>query len=532
MSASYPDSIFTDGPGGLKRLPDGSLVDRDRYFSRYSRGPVAPTDREHDLRTEAERDRGRLAYSSVLRRLAGVTQVVSPDLTAARMHTRESHTHKVALVARELAQHVIRLAEAGHEGAVEVIRASGGLDIAACEAAGLAHDLGHAPFGHAGERTLHREMIKPNGSSGRRLSDGFEGNPQSFRIVTRLAGGKGNERLAMGLTNVTLCAILKYPWLREDAPMEEPSSSGATEGPRTDDDQRPLKFGAYVSDEDAFKLARQGVMGEGWEGNRRQSLEAAIMDLADDIAYAAHDLEDFVTAEMIDMHDVKHELLDIVETFRDQKEIPEASGIATARNPFLLAASKIRSRRRFDRAMYYRAAAEVLDLTTRVLERSPNDETLPAVLRSALNERIGLYFANLEVDTNVEADEPFVRLTAEHWHEIQVLKTIPRHWLISSPRMGVIQQAQKGTIRSLVNSLIEWVSEPDVDTAALPEGLRQTMRAAGVDLSKPIGSPLSPSHFRAIADYVCGMSDSEALLRAGWFAGREIPGMAMVVESA
>lgn len=127
---------------GLEYLADGSLVAPDRRMSRYERGVQSRPSEDKDLRTEAERDRGRIAYSPFLRRLAGVTQVTSPDLSSTRMHSRASHTHKVATIAREIAENIVRRASVD-SGVADVIRTAGGLDVTACEAAGLAHDLGH-----------------------------------------------------------------------------------------------------------------------------------------------------------------------------------------------------------------------------------------------------------------------------------------------------------------------------------------------------------------------------------------------------
>lgn len=532
----------TEGPGGLHVLADGSLVRPGEYDNRYSRNGVAPVVREGDLRTETERDRGRIGYSSYLRRLAGVTQVVSPELTAARMHSRESHTHKVAMVARELAEHVVRKSHHDVELA-QLIYQIGGLDISACEAAGLAHDLGHAPFGHAGEVELHRLLRG-------RADDGFEGNPQSFRIVTKLDGGNDIGRQAMDLTNVTLAALLKYPWKRVDADLppsgsgedtadsdsglpdgEENAASGtqATPGPvKVDDKKKPKKFGSYESDYAHFRNAREGVVGEGWETNRKQSIEASIMDLADDIAYAIHDLEDFISAGMIDLHEVQSALADANTGLGNEAEPFKHS---EGKDPFTLATRKLRETYEglFHDAEYRAALTGVSLLIGGLLVRTP-ETGFSSVLKQKLSDRINAYFKTIEINAaEPYRDAPYVRLSVQSWHEIQVLKVITRHYLISSPRMGIIQRAQTRAIRALVKGTIAWMKSAD-STDTLPEGLRTTLKAAGVKLGEPLGK-LDSRHYRAIGDYVCGMSDSEALLRSNWVTGREIPGMTMVVEA-
>ena len=197
----------------LVELADGSWCREDQYDKRYSRISGPPKNRrEFDRRTETEADRGRASYSSFLRRLAGVTQVTSPSLLSPRLHTRESHSHKVSLVAREIAEGIAREIKKDPTGATAgAVAALGGIDVTACETAGLCHDFGHPPFGHGGEVALNRLLRADN------VRDGFEGNPQSFRIVTVLdrqrAFGAERANLGQDLTMVTLAAILKYPRL-------------------------------------------------------------------------------------------------------------------------------------------------------------------------------------------------------------------------------------------------------------------------------------------------------------------------------
>ena len=156
------------------------------------------------------------------------------------------------------------------------MNAWGGLDPDVVEAASLAHDLGHPPFGHDGEEVISELLDSCD-------RDGFEGNAQSFRIVTRLATHTDNtaaptDEVGLNLTRATLNAILKYPWLRS-----EPGK------PRD-------KWGAYGADRTRFEWARSG-----WSDGLC-SLESRLMDWADDVTYAVHDLEDFYRAGLIPLH--------------------------------------------------------------------------------------------------------------------------------------------------------------------------------------------------------------------------------------
>src|SRR4051812_15854667 len=194
-------------------------------------------------RTPFERDRARLVHSAALRRLAAKTQVVGPQ-TDDFVRNRLTHTLEVAQVARDLGRTL-------------------GCDPDIVETAALAHDLGHPPFGHNGERALD-EISRSCG--------GFEGNAQTLRLLTRLEAktlDAAGRSVGLNLTRATLDASTKYPWIRAQAPTS-PSTGSNSGGGR--------KFGVYDDDVEVFGWIRAGV-----EGTRR-CVEAQVMDLADDVA--------------------------------------------------------------------------------------------------------------------------------------------------------------------------------------------------------------------------------------------------------
>jgi dGTPase len=220
-----------------------------------------------DGRTEPRRDRDRLLYSPYLRRLSGITQIISPH-GYHPTHNRLTHTLEVAQISRSIAERLLTDAERD----TETIELFGGLDPDIVEAAALAHDVGHPPFGHIAERELDNLLLDKGQGS-----DGYEGNAQTFRILSKL-DVRFDDIAGLDLTRATLSAVSKYPWFREE--------SGT----------RHRKWGAYSSETDEFQWSRAHLTGD---RKNVKTLEAEIMDWSDDIAYAVHDLEDFYRAGLV-----------------------------------------------------------------------------------------------------------------------------------------------------------------------------------------------------------------------------------------
>jgi len=399
------------------------------------------------------------------------------------------------MISREIAEALLRRSESEPvlKGAID---RAGGLDVAACEAAGLAHDLGHPPFGHAGETELNRLLRK------RGVAEGFEGNAQSFRIVCAL-DWHVYER-GLDLTNVVLAAILKYPWLRPED--DDPS-----------DDSEQRKFGAYLSEESHLRRARKAILplvdDDALLKNGQlppQSLEASIMDLADDIAYSIHDLEDFCSQGFIDLSAAVDSLGQYIANPNDPK------------NTFAVSAQKMAkfNPEQFDFAEHVKAAGRIQVLLDNINPPEWSQSARDQQLRGDLSAKIGEFFSSICIAGESEA--PTVSLASPQWHDMQVMKRVTKQFLVGTSRMAQIQHAQRQTIERLFIGLEQWVLTAREDES-LPETLQEFMGIQKVGF--PVGS-LDPGHYRAIVDYICTMSDSEAFLRAQWISGTEIPGMA------
>lgn len=502
---------------GLLIAPDGSLAHKDHVEARYRRrGSVesTPADFIVDKRTETERDRGRLSYSAQLRRLAGVTQVVSPDLQTSQLHSRASHTHKVALIAREIAEKLARTALTD-KTLQKVIKGHGGLDIAACEAAGLAHDLGHPPFGHVGEHILEDQLRNQYG-----VWEGFEGNAQSFRIVTTLAHQKaGVENVGLALTSVTLAAILKYPYHR--------NLRCTAELPHGESHQ---KFGAYRSESQLLTDVRSDVLPQNTDLQYlkgathikpAQTLEASIMDLADDIAYSVHDLEDFCARGAIDVSFVHSELRFALQPTAANPQPGET-------NVFTDAADDLKNNYpAFFDAITYRNALTSVETTFGLIAEArtiPSRARFEETLRDILSEVVNEFFNAIRWDGMVE--KPPVFLDNFAWHKMQVLKRVTKQYLVNTPAVGQLQRAQTIAMRGLLTGLVGWLQEAP-STSVLPEKLQDILAASDLGVAREEAEErLQEAHYRAIADYICTMSDSEGFEIAQWLSGSRVPSIA------
>jgi dGTPase len=406
-----------------------------------------PEDRE-DGRSPAQIDRDRIQYSTAFARLAEVTQVVAAERGHV-FHNRLTHSIKVGQLARRIAEKLLR--EQPQEAA-----ALGGLDPDVAEAAGLAHDLGHPPFGHVAEETLHR-LVRDKG----RLSDGFEGNAQSFRIVAKLAvsdampatGAKTIEGL--NLTRATLNGILKYPWLHNK------------------NSKKKNKWGAYQSERELFAWVRAQPF-----AGLAKSIEAELMDWADDITFAIHDLVDFFCAGQIPL-----------ERLGDEGGTAEREAFFTEvldRNP------ELRDRR-----------ASFEDAFTTIGELFVVDQRYVGTAQQRRHMwQLSTFLISRFVDAirlqTGQASSP-VRIDQYARDEIRVLKELTWHYVIVHHELATGQHGQQQIIETLFTTLLDaahgkhhWKLFP----AAIQERLDENSSSEAI--------------VRTVTDYIASMTEKEA----------------------
>lgn len=482
-----------------------------------------------DPRSPFHRDRDRIFYSAEFARLQGVTQVTTTDSIA--VHNRYTHSHKVEGAARSIVLH-LRQQNDGIDVDEDVVMA-----------AALAHDIGHAPFGHTGEVALHavvtcdkhrRHDSRSRTKKARRdpddgstepvcdckLMDGFEGNAQSLRIAAILAVKSTGDlddgpSLGMDLTRRVLAATAKYPWTR-----------GANI-------QKLKKWGAYDCDASVLEWVQGAVDGEA------ASLEAQVMDRADDIAYAVHDLEDFYKSGAIPLWEVDVDpkflsgFFDYVrESFEEESPLHRLEEEFKRYKQTQSATSDQPDQRRTGPKIPKDDFPLLSELESFVGQfpkaRYVDDAKGRARFAAFRSSLIQLFVEDLTIENGEELR--FRTETSDLF--IEFVKQLSWYYVIENPELSVIQAGQTAIIETCFTYFYGkarglWVAEDGAalkprphDVRSFPSRFLDYVKIGFAQVeggqSKYLASQVIA---RAVVDYLCSLTDDQVYALAGQING-------------
>lgn len=424
-------------------IESSALYEGEEYERHYSSRRNTPRRESRDSRTPGRKDRDRIYYSESYHRLADITQIIrkveSRDIV---LHNRSLHSQKVAALARELAERF---------GDIRVA------DPEVADAAGLGHDLGHPPFGHTGERTLNRLLAE-------RGLEGFEGNAQTFRVVTKLAWRHAVDP-GLDLTRRTLRSLLKYPYLRDTATA----------------DPAIVRRGVYSTEKADFDFAT-------YDGTQTQSVEGLLADIADDITFALHDLEDFYRSNVLEL--ARLERIDDSEFF-DQVLSRSSDEVRSSLDKDAWGSA-------LDRLRSTLARADYRPLT----EPYESSKLQYGVLRSLTSHMIDRWAEGVTLDS-----KGVIAVDSAVLHEIVALKEFVFQEVILG--WPPVQDAQVREI-GYIELLFEYVEEKVADARVrLPRLLIETLESALVedDVSIDSEEELRIARTRGIADYISRLTE-------------------------
>ena len=296
---------------------------------------------------------------------------------------------------------------------------------------------------------------------------GFEGNAQSFRIVTKLSVNK-EDIWGLGLTSKSLNAILKYPWLRGE------------------NNEDPDKWGAYESERDEFLRARHG------HARFRRSIEAQIMDWADDVTFAVHDLEDFFRAGLIPLDR-------LVSSTTEREHYVDGFFEHSGREKGLRTNF---TRDNLDLAALEEAMDFLFSGIFKGLDPYSGSRQSRLQVRSTSSYLISRYDRGVEAEVKTENGcDAYARLIIPTGlkAEVAVLKSLTWHYVIRRPSLAVIQEGQKSIIECLFTAFEE-AADPKSDHSIFPALQQDLLRTATSESEQ----------MRVVVDLISGLTEGMA----------------------
>lgn len=456
-----------------KKEKKGTIANINNYY-RFCESPPLCEGAGSCYRNEFDRDYGRVLHSPAFRRLQNKTQLF-PGQESDFFRNRLTHSLEVAQIARSIA---LKL-KAEHPD----------LDVfpQVCEIAGLVHDIGHPPFGHNGERALDACM---------RAVGGFEGNAQTFRILTRLEKkelppeGKflsedGTDcRVGLNLTARVLAASLKYDHKIET--IRKPTAQ--------------LEKGYYATEAQTVAKVKECL---GLTKGPFKTVECAIMDLADDIAYSTYDMEDAFKAGFLTPYEM---LAGDKEIFQKIVDKLEFSGISATTQECRTTLLGVFNDIWHPAIMHQRSIP--LDLSENEYEIKTLESFLnfynksqqmasDGYMRSKLTSSIvNLFINGVMVDVNEENTAlSKVYFNSETLLRVNILKHFSYVALINSPRLKVAESRGGEIITRMFEKLTE-----NGGQVLLPEDTKEMFYWQDTEIWRK----------RVICDFIAGMTDRYA----------------------
>ncbi|AHZ22288.1 dGTPase [Haloferax mediterranei ATCC 33500] len=296
---------------------------------------------------------------------------------------------------------------------------------------------------------------------------GFEGNAQTFRILTRLANHR-EEGFGLNLTRATLNATIKYPWARSEKPNKD-------------------KWGYYKSEKEAFEFAREGS-----NRTEKQSLEAQIMEYADDVTYAVHDIDDFYRSGLIPLdrllveaeqnYRVDEETSNIEQYLREEGKEEIADNVRRVLNDINSNYARDPLKCPYTNSEEQRIAIAQFDSNLISDFINGSEGTEPPIIIDLTDDEF-----DLERDDNVE-------------ETIQVLKHITRYYVLSNPSLNAQRHGQRRIIRVVFNALYEESGKPGI--SAIPEPYRDR-------LQENLKVATETQNARVVADMITSMTEKQ-----------------------
>lgn len=408
----------------------------------------APLQRPGDLRNAWQRDRARVLHSAAFRRLQSKTQIMNVGENDF-YRTRLTHSLEASQIGSSLINQLQHVCSAEERELLP--------DLNLMETLCLAHDIGHPPFGHGGETALNYKML---------ASGGFEGNGQTFRIVGKLEAYHPEH--GMDLTRRSLLGLLKYPVLMPELP--QPSEH---DKPGSLSQWKPAKA-LFACDADLLDWVLEPLSAADrnlfqqvdtltkapWQKSRHKALDASMMELADDIAYGVHDLEDAVVTGTLNEKQWHQHMDSVVEHLE-----PEL--------------------------------ATLMHKLGRKLFASAHHER-----KNAIGALVNIFVTAVRLEVVLpEAEEPLIRYNATLPESerllLSSLKAVVFEHVINQPS---IQQLRWRSQNMLLDLFAAFHTEPE---RLLPRNTRGRWRAA-------MDNQGAAAADRILCDYIAGMTDDYA----------------------